>query len=432
LAILRGFSTVLVKELKKLMRNPKILVGMVVLPLIVFPALGLVLGYAQQTAVEQAQRAQLLVLNNDGEEWSQEFISYLKSATPVTVLDNTAPQQVVDQGLLTQHNTTTFIEIPQGFSANMTVHLSGDPNIKATINAYGVYGGSSIFSGMGSTVAISLVNGFNHAIAPNVVYATQSTIIKGEIQTGIDPSVPSALMLSQAGALPITIMLLLTYAMQIAAISVAMEKEEKTLETLLTVPVDRFAILMGKLSSTIIVTGLAALAIMVGYNYMLGALTGAIEAGAVIDLVKLGGVPSLVGYTLLGISLFVTLLSGLALSVIMSAFAKDVRGATVLVGYSYPLIFIPAMALMYLDINALPLAIRTVFYTIPYSNPIIASKAIVLGDYTIVLSGIIYVTAFTVGIMYVASRLFATEKILTAKLKLKGLTGRKKYRTEEH
>jgi ABC-type Na+ efflux pump permease subunit len=32
-----------------------------------------------------------------------------------------------------------------------------------------------------------------------------------------------------------------------------MEKEEKTLETLLTVPVDRFAILMGKLSSTIIV-----------------------------------------------------------------------------------------------------------------------------------------------------------------------------------
>ena len=42
-------------------------------------------------------------------------------------------------------------------------------------------------------------------------------------------------------------MIMLTYSMQIAATSVAMEKEEKTLETLLTVPVDRFAILMGKL-----------------------------------------------------------------------------------------------------------------------------------------------------------------------------------------
>ena len=61
--------------------------------------------------------------------------------------------------------------------------------------------------------------------------------------------------------------------MQIAATSVAVEKEEKTLETLLTVPVDRFAILMGKLSSTIIVSGVAALTIMIGYNYMLGSMT---------------------------------------------------------------------------------------------------------------------------------------------------------------
>ena len=61
--------------------------------------------------------------------------------------------------------------------------------------------------------------------------------------------------------------------MQIAATSVAMEKEEKTLETLLTVPVDRFAILMGKVSSTIIVAGVAAVTVLIGYNYMLGSLT---------------------------------------------------------------------------------------------------------------------------------------------------------------
>jgi ABC-2 type transport system permease protein len=207
--------------------------------------------------------------------------------------------------------------------------------------------------------------------------------------------------------------------MQIAATSVAMEKEEKTLETLLTVPVDRFAILMGKLSSTIIVAGAASIAVMIGYNYMLGSITLGLPTATSIDLVKLGLVPSLFGYTLLGISLFITLLSGLALAVIMSAFAEDVRGATALVGYIYPLIYIPSMALIYLDINTLPLAAKAVIYAIPYSQPIIASKAVVLGDYTTVIFGIVYVAAFTIVIMYVASRLFATEKILTAKLKFR-------------
>jgi ABC-2 type transport system permease protein len=73
---------------------------------------------------------------------------------------------------------------------------------------------------------------------------------------------------------------------------------------------------------------------------------------------------------------------------------------------------------MYVDVNTLPTAIQAVIYAIPYSHPIIASKAVVMGDYAIVAFGIIYVTAFTIIIMYIASRLFATEKILTAKLRL--------------
>jgi hypothetical protein len=44
-----------------------------------------------------------------------------------------------------------------------------------------------------------------------------------------------------------------------------------------------------------------------------------------------------------------------------------------------------------------------------------------MGDYLTAALGIIYVTAFTLVIMYVASRLFATEKILTAKLRFRGL-----------
>ncbi len=417
--MLKGFKTIFIKELKELIRDPKILIGMLVVPLILFPVLGMVLGYAAETAQEQAQKATLLVVDNDGGNWSQTFITFLNTSMKTIIINNTSPQQVLSQGLLTQNNSTQFVEIPAGFSTNMTAHTNGNFNITATVNVYGVFQGGGIFSDLGSSTISVLVSSFNRYIAPDLVHMTQSTIIKGEIQTGIDPATLSGLMMTQSLALPITIMIMLTYSMQIAATSVAMEKEEKTLETLLTVPVDRFAILMGKLSSTIIVAGLASIAMMVGYNYLMSSMTMGITSNVQVDLVKLGLVPSPFGYLLLGISLFITLLSGLALAVIMSAFASDVRGATALVGYIYPLIFLPAMALMYLDFNSLPLAIQAVFFAIPYSQPIIASKAVIMNNYPIVIFGIIYVAVFTLVVMYVASRLFATEKILTAKLKFK-------------
>ena len=424
--MLRGFKTILLKELKELIRDPKILVGMIVVPLVMFPILGLVLGYAVESAQEQAQQATLLVIDNDGGNWSQTFIDYLgNTGININLENNLTPQQVVDQNILELNNSSQFIEIPSGFSANLTAHTEGNLEINAIINSYGVFQGGGLFSEIRSSGITAVINSFNRAIAPNVLYTTQSTIIKGEIQQGVDPAALSGLMISQSLALPMTIIIMLTYAMQIAATSVAMEKEEKTLETLLTMPVDRFAILMGKLSSTVIVAGIAAVAVMIGYNYMLGSVTLGIQNQISIDLVSLGLVPSPIGYALLGISLFITLLSALALAVIMSAFAEDVRGAQALIGYIYPIIFIPTLALIYLDFNTLPDIIKTILYAIPYSHPIIASKAVVFGDYTTVIFGIIYVTAFTIVIMYIASRLFATEKILTAKLKF----SRKKKQT---
>ena len=429
--MLKGFGNFLVKELKELIRDPKILLGMVILPLIMFPVIGGIMNYSIQSAQEQAKKTPLIVLNNDGGNWSETFINSLKPWMNVLVVNNTTPEEAIAQGLLSKYNTTQFIEIPSGFSANLTAHSEGNTNITASVNFYGVFSGAGLFESVGSSVIDNLINSFNRWWAPDFIGATKSTIIKGNITKNIDPSTLSGLMISQSIALPITIMILLTYSMQIAATSVAMEKEEKTLETLLTLPMDRFAILMGKLSSSILVAGVGALAYMIGYNYMLGSLTTSISTGASIDLASLGLIPSLFGYLLLGISLFVTLLSALALAVIMSAFSEDVRSAQSLVGNITPIIIIPALLLMYLDVNSLPFALKIFIYALPFSHPIIAAKAVVMGDYWTVVLGIIYVTVFTLVILYAASRLFATEKILTAKLKFRWLRKREKKPAEE-
>jgi ABC-2 type transport system permease protein len=429
LGLLKGFLNILVKELKELIRDPKILLGMIFVPLLMFPILGGIMNYSMQSAQEKAGKASMLVLNNDGGNWSQFFINTINHSVKVFVVNNTTPEDAVALDLLSEYNTTQFIEIPSDFSVNMTKHLQGNATtqaeIKAKVNFYGVFSGSGIFESIGSSMIDNLVYGFNRVVAPDAVYTEKSAIIKGEIQPSVDPAMLSNLLLSQSIAMPITIMILLTYSMQIAATSVAMEKEEKTLETLLSLPLDRFAILMGKLSGSILVAAIGALAYMIGYNYMLGSFMTTIPVGTTLDVVSLGLAPSLFGYLILGISLFVTLLSGLALAVIASAFAEDVRGAQSLVGFIYPIVFIPSLLLMYVDINSLPLALRIIIYAIPFSHPIIAAKAVTMGNYWTALWGIVYVAAFTLVIMYAASRLFATEKILTAKLKFKWFRRRK-------
>lgn len=420
--MLKGFGNVLVKELKELARDPKILLGMIVVPLLMFPALGGIMSFAVQSAQEQAQKATLLVANNDGGNYSRIFIANLSQYVRTFVVNDTTPQEVISQNLLAEYNSTQFIEIPSGFSINLTKYLNADPNITAEVNTYSIFSGSGVFEGVGSSSIINFfVEAFNRQFAPNLVYQTPSSIIKGQIAYGVDPQQLSTLMISQAIAMPITIMILLTYSMQIAATSVAMEKEEKTLETLLTMPVDRFAILMGKLSGSIVIAGVGALTYMIGFNFYMGGFASLGTAGASIDLAKYGLVPTVLGYTLLGVSLFVTLLSALALAVVLSAFAEDVRSAQSLVGYVYPLLFVPSFLLIYIDVNTLPIWLRAIIYAIPFSHPVIASRAVTVGDYVTAGLGIVYVAAFTIGIMYVASRLFATEKILTAKFKFKGL-----------
>lgn len=425
MGLLKGFGTFLLKELKELVRDPKILLGMIIVPLLMFPVLGGIMSYSIQSAQEKAEQATLLVVNNDGGNWSTSLIASLNSSARVSVENNKVLDNNTILELLANYNITYLIEIPEDFSAKMDQHQS-DLNITAYVRFYGAFSGTSLFENIGSSVIDNLIYKFNRSWAPDYVAINKSTIIKGNIVEGVDPNILTTLMYSQAIAMPITIMILLTYSMQIAATSVAMEKEEKTLETLLTLPMDRFAILMGKLSGTILVAGIGALAYMLGFNYYMSSFTATFPAGISLDLASLGLAPSVFGYLLLGISLFVTLLSALALAVIVSAFVEDVRSAQSIVGYIYPLIFIPALALMYLDINTLPLALKILLYAIPYSHPIIASKAIVIGDYLTAIIGIVYVTAFTLVVKYLASRLFATEKILTAKLKFKGLRKREK------
>ena len=60
---------------------------------------------------------------------------------------------------------------------------------------------------------------------------------------------------------------------------------------------------------------------------------------------------------------------------------------------SYPIMlvaFVPFILSTFKDIETLPLSLKIMVYTIPFTHPMIASKSLVFHDYPIVLMGIGY------------------------------------------
>jgi len=260
----------------------------------------------------------------------------------------------------------------------------------------------------------------------NPIITSNEAVIDGAIIENISPGQIAEQMMLQSMMMPLVMMMLLIMAAQLAATSVAMEKEEKTLETLLTMPVSRNAILFGKVGGVVAVSSLAVVAYMAGLSYYISSVSS-ISGDAGLNLAEIGLVPSTTGIILLLITLFLSLIAALSVAVLLGSLTEDVRSAQALMGVLYVPIFIPAIVLMLGDITQLPSAIQTIVYAIPFSYPVLAAKAMYTGLYTPILFGIVYQVIFTGVMIMLAGKLFSTEKILTLRINLKkGKTNRKR------
>ena len=421
--MLKDLRNIVFKELKELLRDPKILIGMILVPLVMFPVIGLVVRGSMESTQQRLQNLEIGLLNLDGGVIAQNLTEFLSGYIVVNIINASSVEEAVEI-MQADTNATDLVVIPSGFSEN----VSATEKV-ALIEVYTTFSGTGGFAETASSsVVAQYLEYFKKVLAPDPFFTVPKSIIKGE-PADVAPSLLFSIMYSQVFALPVTISVLLIFSMQIAATSVASEKEEKTLETLLSLPISRFTILSGKLIGSIMVAAVGAVAIIVGFNYYMGSFMLMGDVAGSVDLAAVGLAPTPLGYVVLGASVFMALLSALALAIIISAFADDVRGAQSIVGYLYTVIMLPMLVIMFADFNSLPLAARIVLLAIPYTHPMLAAQASLTGDYVMAILGVGYLVLFTIALLYVAAKLFSTEKILTVKLKLRGIRLRRKTRS---
>ncbi|UCC58061.1 MAG: ABC transporter permease [Candidatus Bathyarchaeum sp.] len=434
MVLLKGLFNIVVKEVKELVRDPKILLPMIIIPLIMFPLMGFAIQTSMEAAEEGIGKISIAVMDLDGGPVAENLRINLTNWN-VKIVEIDDPDLTEAFSYVQESNLTGLIVIPSGFSQNITEGKTSE------LEVYAPFRGGGITESTSSSAVSSLVSLFennlidqrinerfpesNSTTVLNPIALSEKSIINGK-GVDVNPEVLFGLVISQSTIIPVGIMMLLIFAMQLAATAVASEKEEKTLETLLTLPINRFMILAGKLTGSIIVAVVGAIAYLIGFSYYTSSFTGAIPTDAGVDLAAIGLAPTFLSYLLMGLSLFMALLSALALAISLSVFAEDVRGAQALVGPLSILFVFPMIFTIFTDISALPFPLSVILLAIPFTHPMLAARVSFTGDYLTAIGGILYMTVFTVIVLYIAARLFGTEKILTAKLKFRRFSLRRK------
>jgi ABC-2 type transport system permease protein len=423
---MKKFTNLLKKEIRELVTLQLII--SLIFTIILFNFLG---SLTKSEIKKSVQLRDVYVLDLDKTDFSKELLNNLSVGGFRVNLINKEIQRE-DKNLAIDYarmkNLNFLLIIPRGFGDKVSSFQSTEVEFYSFIKSFS----------MGSTVESSIVNdiinsinnyvsnNFLKAKFPNLnpesiknpIKSKEFVIIKDRIAEASSSEVMN-FVYSQSVFIPIVLMLVITYASQMVLSAIALEKQDKTLETLLTVPVSRRYIVVAKMAGAGIVGLISAGVYMLGYRSFFSGITGGVDINRLSSdiITKLGISFTPYGYLLLGLSLFLAILNALALSTILGVLSEDLRSAQ---GFSFPiiiLIMIPYFLSLFTDINSLSLPVKLLVYAIPFSHPFIASSNILLGNYNIVYYGILYMLIVFIILIFIAARIFSTDQVITMKLR---------------
>jgi len=216
--------------------------------------------------------------------------------------------------------------------------------------------------------------------------------------------------------------------MQMAATSVAVENEERTLETLLTLPISSYDVLLSKLLGMFAVSMLGTAFQVVGmfaYFYLILTVSFAFtrEPGQALNI-ELMAAPT--DITVIALSLLISLFFAAAVGMVIGVLSKDVRVANTLVGPLSMLFYIPALFILFAPSSALGKAAIAVLYTLPVTQPIVAARDMISARLPSEMPVyLVAALALTILIVYAASKLFSLETIATLQYRISSFIARR-------
>ncbi|MDO8803814.1 MAG: ABC transporter permease [Elusimicrobiota bacterium] len=418
------FLVLVKKEIKELLTR-QLLISIAAM-LLVFYVIGKVVG--TQHKASEARNSDVVVLDLDGSALSKSLIGRLSGAgyrvkkTSIPCIDTAlAAPEFKDDGL--------FMLIPAGLQKGLDAGRKG---------GIGFYSKFTNFSASATTVTASKIRrtitrvndelsvyvlrkrspSLDAGFAREPLAALEFVMVGGKLeQVSLGQALAS--IQSQIFFFPVAMFFIVILAAQMVMTSVASEKENKTLETLLSSPLDRWMLVVSKLSASALIAGALSGAYMLGMRSFMSGITAQAAAGAALPaqaaLAKLGLIIAPSGYLLIGLSVLFCILCALSIAFILGVLSDSVKSIQVTIMPLMMLLMLSYILPLFIDINAAPLSVRLLLYAIPFTHAFTAPQNVMLHNNAQVLWGILYQAGVFAVFVTLAGKLFSGELLLTLK-----------------
>lgn len=452
------FGNLLKKELGELITKQAVISMIFVLVLFVF--MGQIMGRSMEKGLDTST---LNICIKDDSDFTKNVIDRIKAdgTTELNIVDIQSDNYYDE---LERLDLKYVVIIPEGYGDSIVNEKKSGQLIFASKVSLGF---SAAMSSISSSDAVSTIVDHSADEAMESIYgltAEDVALITSPANTvefsaangksvEISAAAVSSIVMMESMIAPFAIFFLLLLASQMIMTAISTEKIDKTLETLLSTPVSRMTVLTAKMVAAIISALLNAVFMIVGFGiYMVsimgGAMSGATngsanisdiagmtnvpDAGALTDVLSTADAISQLGFSLsgmdillFGLQLFLTLAIGLSISLILGAAATDVKSVQTLVMPIMIAVMIPFFVTMFMDFGEMPVAAKVIMFLIPFTHSYIALTNLLSGDMIMYWGGLAYQIVFFAVCMFLAVRMFTSDKLFTMSFSSENKTNKK-------
>jgi len=400
------FWNLLKKELREVLTISNIIVAVVLA--LVYASIGGSVGDIEE---EASKKPVISVVNLDAGEYGRVVQQSVGSFAEVIYSGEN-----IEEGLdmLKEHGGTALLLVDESFTNSIQ---SGE---KARIKIFWLLKGLGIMDTISSTVfegfseniekqiSMLLMNHYNvknPTLVIDPIDKVDTTMFQEKIFENSSPSQLLNFTSSQSTMTSIVIMMLIIMAGSTVISSMGLEKENKTLETLLTMPVNRSYIVFSKILASAIAGLVMASIYMVGFNLYMKPFTASLPASFNLTL-------SPTDYVMVAFSLFSALLCGITLAMLLGVMSKDFKSAQTMTFPLSALAIFSGLITMFKDFSTLTTPLKIVVFAIPFTHPMLSIRNLLFGNRSFVLYGCVYNVVLAIFLVILITKIFSTDLLI--------------------
>lgn len=421
------FGVLFKKELSELCTLQNVMV--IIVMMLMFFIVGNVMTDSIEDSIENSSK--ITLCDMDDTEFTRSAIKLMESSGCKVEKVDIQSDKYIDE--LDRLGKDEVVIIPEGFTQNIRDSKPSEVKYVSRLKSLSTIANTNVGSTVATNVISEAVKSAIFAdkqsngqltqdeinIIENPVKLSEYTIVGNRIAQ-ISITTLLSILSMQSVFVPIIVFIMVTYASQLVMSAISTEKIDKTLETLLSTPASRGAVVTAKMLAASVMSLLYCIAYMIGMNSMTENLTGMVSSDESMSYIisELGVNLGAGDYVLMGIQMLLSILIALSVSIVLGVLAKDNKSAQGLLMPIMILLMIPYFISMMVDINTLPAVVRTIVYAIPFTHTFMTNQNILLGNMSLYWFGLVYQLIILVICIIIATRIIMSDKIFIMSISL--------------